>query len=132
MATSASSGDFATARSETKAGEDLFDGDGEAADAILRELEAKDERPCAQGDFWYHNLSGGPAHFVFSAQDFGATGDKGSVVVSDAIWGLLHRQRHQRAGAPDHSDHEVGHVHRDPRVESLSSGSSHHVALPTP
>jgi hypothetical protein len=39
------------------------------------------------GDFWYDNLSGGAAHFVFNAQDLGATGDKGSVTFEDPIWG---------------------------------------------
>jgi hypothetical protein len=41
----------------------------------------------ATGDFWYGNLSDAPAHFVFNAQDFGATGDKGSVSFDDPIWG---------------------------------------------
>jgi hypothetical protein len=41
----------------------------------------------ATGDFWYGNLSDAPAHFVFNAQDFGATGDKGSVSFDDPVWG---------------------------------------------
>ena len=43
--------------------------------------------PKATGDFWYGNLSDAPAHFVFTAQDFGDAGDKGSVVFTDAVWG---------------------------------------------
>jgi hypothetical protein len=41
----------------------------------------------ATGDFRYDNLSGGVAHFVFVAQDFGTTGDRGSVVFDDTVWG---------------------------------------------
>lgn len=41
----------------------------------------------ATGDFWYGNLSDAPAHFVFNAHDLGPTGDKGSVVFDDPIWG---------------------------------------------
>jgi hypothetical protein len=41
----------------------------------------------ATGDFWYGNLSDAPAHFVFNAQDFGVTGDRGSVSFTDAKWG---------------------------------------------
>jgi hypothetical protein len=41
----------------------------------------------ATGDFWYGNLSDAPAHFVFNAQDLGASGAKGSVTFDDPIWG---------------------------------------------
>jgi polyisoprenoid-binding protein YceI len=43
--------------------------------------------PKATGDFWYDNLSGGNAHFVFNAQDLGANGAKGSVSFDDPTWG---------------------------------------------
>jgi polyisoprenoid-binding protein YceI len=58
-----------------------------AAALVIPAAFAGGPAPKATGDFWYGNLSDAPAHFVFSAQDLGASGAKGSVSFDDPVWG---------------------------------------------